>query len=58
MMKKLFVLLMPLLALTGCTSDEEAACPVLNVEGGQIQGVQWSGSTLPSWASWKTFACP
>ena len=39
-MKKLFVLLLPLLALMGCSSDEEAACPVLNVEGGQVQGIK------------------
>ena len=39
-MKKLFLLL-PLLALMlGCTSGEESAqCPVLTVEGGQIQGI-------------------
>ena len=39
-MKKLFLLL-PLLALMlGCTSGEKSAqCPVLTVEGGQIQGI-------------------
>ena len=40
MIKKLFLLL-PLTAMfIGCTSNHEGAeCPVLTVEGGQIQGV-------------------
>ena len=36
-MKKLFLLL-PLLALLGCTSTE-VDNPVLTIEGGQIQGI-------------------
>lgn len=40
MIKKLFLFL-PLMAMfIGCTSNQEdAECPVLTVEGGQIQGV-------------------
>ena len=39
-MKKLFLLLPILALMMGCTSDEKSAqCPVLTVEGGQIQGI-------------------
>ena len=39
-MKKLFILLPLMALLLGCSSDEKGAqCPVLTVEGGQIQGV-------------------
>ena len=39
-MKKLFILLPLMALLLGCSSDEKGAqCPILTVEGGQIQGV-------------------
>ena len=39
-MRKLFLLLPLMALLVGCASDKkETACPVLTIEGGQIQGV-------------------
>ena len=50
-MKKLFILLPLMALLLGCSSDEKGAqCPVLTVEGGQIQGVpvSYTHLTLPT----------
>lgn len=58
-MKKI-LLLLPLLAFMSCsTQQQEETCPILSVEGGQIQG-DWdlSEKMLTAWTNFVKYSDP